>query len=88
MTTMTDQDKLRLLLPHWIEHNAEHAAEFRRWAGLAGEQSAAADIEAAAARMEAANEALAAALDKLGGSPEGSEAGPPAHSHHDQSHAF
>jgi hypothetical protein len=29
---MTDQSKLRALLPHWIEHNAEHAAEFRNWA--------------------------------------------------------
>ncbi len=63
MATMTEREKLRLLLPHWIEHNAEHAAEFRRWAAQAGE--AAADIEAAAARMEAANEALAAALKRL-----------------------
>ena len=31
----TDEDKLRILLPHWIEHNAEHAAEFRQWAGKA-----------------------------------------------------
>ena len=68
MATMTEQDKLRTLLPHWIVHNAEHAADFRRWAGLAGEAEA--DIEAAAARMEAANEALAVALAKLGGSTE------------------
>ena len=33
MATMTGRDKLRALLPHWIEHNAEHAAEFRLWAG-------------------------------------------------------
>ena len=65
MATMTGQDKLRALLPHWIEHNAEHAADFRHWAGVAGE--AASDIEAAAAQMEAANEALAVALAKLGG---------------------
>jgi hypothetical protein len=32
MATMTELDKLRALLPHWIEHNAEHAAEFRNWA--------------------------------------------------------
>ena len=62
---MTDLDKLRALLPHWIEHNAEHAAEFRRWAHLAGQAEA--DIEAAAAQMEAANASLAAALEKLGG---------------------
>jgi hypothetical protein len=66
MATMNGQDKLRTLLPHWIEHNAEHAADFRLWAGVAGEAEA--DIETAAAQMEAANEALAAALTKLGGS--------------------
>lgn len=65
MATMTGKDKLRTLLPHWIEHNAEHASDFRLWAGLAGDAEA--DIEAAADRMEAANEALAAALEKLGG---------------------
>ena len=66
MATMTGQDKLRTLLPHWIEHNAEHAADFRLWAGVAGEAES--DIETAAAQMEAANEALAVALAKLGGS--------------------
>ena len=66
MATMTGQGKLRVMLPHWIEHNAEHAADFRLWAGLAGEAEA--DIEAAAAQMEAANDALTAAYAKLGGS--------------------
>ena len=28
MGTVTDLEKLRVLLPHWVEHNAEHAAEF------------------------------------------------------------
>jgi hypothetical protein len=28
---MTDIEKLRALLPHWIEHNGEHAAEFSNW---------------------------------------------------------
>ncbi len=64
MTTMSDQDKLQALLPHWIEHNEEHAAEFRRWAESAP-SDVAADIEEAARRMEAANEALADALRKL-----------------------
>jgi hypothetical protein len=62
---MTDLDKLRALLPHWIEHNTEHAAEFRRWAQLAGQAEP--DIQAAAVQMEAANASLAAALEKLGG---------------------
>jgi hypothetical protein len=63
METMTERDKLRALLPHWIEHNTEHAADFRLWAALAGDAEA--DIEAAATKMEAANESLAAALEKL-----------------------
>jgi MOSC domain-containing protein YiiM len=62
---MGEQDKLRVLVPHWIEHNAEHAAEFRRWIGSAGD--AAADIQVAADQMEAANQALRAALEKLAG---------------------
>lgn len=66
MAAMTGQDKLRAMLPHWIEHNIEHAAQFRLWAGLAAEAEA--DIEMAAVQMEAANEALTAALEKLGGS--------------------
>jgi alcohol dehydrogenase class IV len=65
MATTSEEDKLRVLLPHWIEHNAEHAAEFRRWAKAAG--LAAADVEEAADQMLAANEALSAALEKLGG---------------------
>jgi hypothetical protein len=62
---MKEQEKLRVLIPHWIEHNDEHADDFRRWAKDAGE--VADDILAAAALMVKANESLAAALEKLGG---------------------
>jgi hypothetical protein len=48
---VNEQEKLRVLIPHWIEHNEEHAKEFRRWADA----------------MADANESLAAALEKLGG---------------------
>nr|MBC7244383.1 hypothetical protein [Chloroflexota bacterium] len=75
MTTLSDQDKLRFLLPHWIEHNEEHAIEFRRWAGEAG--SAQADILGAAEYLEKANQLLAQALQKLGGPLE-----QPDHHHH------
>lgn len=61
----TDADKLRVLLPHWHEHNAEHAAEFRSWATRAGE--AGEELSRAAELVDAANRALAAALEKLGG---------------------
>jgi len=62
---MNDLEKLRVLIPHWIEHNQEHADEFRRWAKQVGD--AAPDIQAAAAAIARANESLATALEKLGG---------------------
>jgi len=65
MASLGDQDKLRLLLPHWIEHNQEHAEEFRRWAEKSG--PARADILAAADDLEAVNQILTRALEKLGG---------------------
>jgi hypothetical protein len=71
MATKTDQDKLRALLPHWIEHNAEHAAEFRTWAEKAralGWEDVAEQIDLAAKELGWVNEALGAARDKLGGS--------------------
>jgi hypothetical protein len=61
----SDLEKLRVLLPHWCEHNTEHAAEFRAWAEKAG--LARAEILEAAEHLERANEALTAALEKLGG---------------------
>lgn len=65
MASRSDQDKLRLLLPHWMEHNEEHAEEFRRWAEKSG--PARTDILAAADDLVAVNRILARALEKLGG---------------------
>jgi len=62
---MTDDEKLRVLLFHWIEHNREHADQFRRHAQAAGE--AAEQIEAAADAMMVVNRHLGAALRQLGG---------------------
>jgi hypothetical protein len=67
---MNDVDEIRMLLPHWIEHNAEHAAEFRGWAERVqqtGEDSAAQGIVFAANALDAANDALQVALKQLGG---------------------
>ena len=62
---MIEIDKLRMLLPHWIEHNAEHAAEFKRWADQAGPaQEALLDAEGL---IREANNLLQTALDQLGG---------------------
>ena len=69
MTDMTDLQKLRVLLPHWIEHNAEHAAEFREWAeraSAAGQDGPATDVTLAAEELKWVNEQLAVALEKLG----------------------
>lgn len=70
---MNEQKKLQVLIPHWIEHNQEHAQEFQRWAEQAGE--AAAEIQKAAQQMTRVNETLQKALDTLGGPLE-------AHHHH------
>ena len=64
--TMNELEKLRVLIPHWIEHNQEHAEEFHRWAEQAGDVSA--DIRAAAEALVRANDALRVALERLGGS--------------------
>jgi len=62
---VTEQDKLRVMLGHWIEHNREHAGEFLRWVDRAG--PAAEELQAAAAGMEESSRRLAAALERLGG---------------------
>ena len=66
---MDDLDKIRALLPHWIEHNAEHAAEFSQWAErirAAGQEDVAEEIDLAAKELGWVNEALTAALERLG----------------------
>jgi len=77
---MSEVDKLRVLLPHWIAHNGEHAREFREWAGRAG--AAEAHIVAAAELVEEANGRLEEALEELGGA---LEHGSPGHGsgHHE-----
>jgi len=63
---MTDEEKLRVLLSHWIDHNHEHAGQFRRHAPKAGQ--AAGEIIAAADAMLLVNVHLQTALKLLGGS--------------------
>ena len=69
---MREIDKLRVLLPHWIEHNGEHCGEFRDWADRAGPAKDA--LLDAARLLEEANARLGQALEGLGGAPE--------HEHH------
>lgn len=60
---MDDAEKLKVLLPHWIEHNVEHATEFREWAARAGAVEG--DLLKAAGKLLDANAALSDALERL-----------------------
>lgn len=62
---MTEVEKLRVLIPYWIEHNQEHTEEYRRWADQAGFASS--DILSAIQAMNQVNASLSAALEKLEG---------------------
>ena len=62
---MDETQKLRVLLPHWIEHNGEHAAEFRDYANRTGK--ARERLLTAARLLEDANSHLGEALAELGG---------------------
>ena len=67
---MNDVEKLRVILPHWLEHNQEHASEFATWAGrasTAGQDAVAQENRRAAEAMQQANDALQTALAELGG---------------------
>ncbi len=61
MEPQTAIEKLRILLPHWIEHNRRHEAEFRQWAAAArleGSETLAVLLETAAANMVATDAIL------------------------------
>ena len=62
---MNEVEKLRVLIPHWMEHNNEHAEEYRRWAEEAIEASV--DLLAAVEALKKVNQTLGVALEKLGG---------------------
>ena len=64
----TDMEKLEVLIDHWIEHNEEHAGEFRKWAEKAkssGNSAVHDDILKAIEKLRNVNEHLRAALGKL-----------------------
>lgn len=71
---MDDVEKLRILLPHWIEHNRDHGLEFAKWASQvrgAGQEETAELLERAAASLRTAEAALREALQKAGGTLDG-----------------
>ena len=61
------QEKLRVLLDYWIEHNSEHEQEFRDWADKLGSRSTdvAQQLREAAAKMGAASAELMKAKQAL-----------------------
>jgi len=68
--TSDDLAKLCILLPHWIEHNEEHAERFREWAEKAREmglEEVARRMEEAVERMGDCSAALVEALKALEG---------------------
>ena len=79
---MEQLEKLRILLPHWIEHNRGHAEECGKWSAVAhheGEEVVAGHIDAAIAAMNQASELLDKALLAAGGKM-------PEHDHHHHHH--
>lgn len=71
---MNEVEKLRVLLPHWIDHNQDHAQEFKAWAEKVGGVKG--ELTQAVVLMDEMNEALQSALDELGGPRDG-----PVHHH-------
>jgi hypothetical protein len=74
-------DKLRILLPHWIQHNKSHITEFRKWESEARAESGKEVtllLEKVISDMEEAGKSLSEALEKVGGPLESSEG----HHHH------
>ncbi|NOQ46684.1 MAG: hypothetical protein GQ559_08455 [Desulfobulbaceae bacterium] len=78
---MNDLEKLRVMLPHWIEHNSGHGEEFAGWAEKLSESDGeiAGLLARAVTSLQEAQSALEQALEKAGGAMEGHESG---HHHH------
>jgi len=70
---MNDLEKLRVMLPHWIEHNLGHGAEFSQWANKLGvDTPEVADLlRNAVSSLQDAQIALEEALALAGGPLEG-----------------
>ncbi|MCI5226141.1 MAG: hypothetical protein D3918_05635 [Candidatus Electrothrix sp. AX2] len=85
---MKDIEKLRVMLPHWIDHNQGHGGEFAQWAEKLADDSpeVVALLREAVQSLEKAQRSLEEALEKAGGPLEMPEGGV-VHNHtHDQKH--
>jgi hypothetical protein len=74
-------EKLRVMLPHWVEHNRSHGKEFAEWAAQLAESNSdlAAQLDKAVHALSEAQQALEKALLIAGGAAEHSDHG---HHHH------
>ena len=87
--SMTDIEKLRVLLPHWLEHNASHADDYRAWierAQAAGAEHVAEHLAAAVEKLAGANRDLQGALEHLG-EPDAAASHDHPHVHHSREHS-
>ena len=83
--TLSDMEKLRILLPHWIEHNHSHETDFLEWAAKcrkSGQPKVSTLIIQAVVGLKAAEEALVKALDNMGGALPGQDPHPHDEHHH------
>ena len=81
-TEMNDLEKLRVVLPHWIEHNIGHGLEFAKWSetlSSVGEEEIAGLLKTAESFLRDADSVLKEALAKAGGEMSG---GGHHHTHH------
>lgn len=81
MSEMETVQKLRIMLPHWIEHNHNHESEFKKWSEEVrshGLGEVADLIDKAIAGMAETDAILNKILDKVGG-----PSGASHHHHHD-----
>jgi hypothetical protein len=83
---MNDLDKLRVMLPHWINHNQGHGGEFAQWAKkFSGDSPEVARLlHDAVHSLQKAQICLEEALGKAGGPLDAP--GGDSHSEHGHSH--
>ena len=82
---MKDEEKIRVLLPHWIEHNSSHKKEFENWAEIiknTGRSDVAELMQQAVTFLDNAGLVLSDALEKAGGPVQETDAHHTHHHHH------
>ena len=76
---MNEIEKLRVILPHWIEHNKNHEKEFNKWLAIisiGNETEVAALLNKAVSSLQNIDTVLSLIADKIGALP-----GDPSHDH-------